>query len=177
MRVSHTLTLPLIFSIPYAVARTRAIQRKQTLYPGIDTRRHIVGPSNHTSRIFVLCFDGTGDQFDADVRTSHALFGHRPFYVTVALEYKRRAILRSPQKGRWESTSGLLPGLFVWSRLTAVVSGVRPPQPGVGTFSVPQFVSPFRARAQKYLNMAIANHLNAHVMSTPPFLMRMYTWA
>ena len=52
----------------------------------------------------------------------------------------------------------------------AVVSGVRAPQPGVGTFSVPQFVSPFRARAQKYLNMAIANHLNAHVMSMVPLL-------
>lgn len=54
---------------------------------------------------------------------------------------------------------------------------MRAPQPGVGTFSVPEFVSPFRARAQKYINMAIANHLNAHVMSTLPFLMEMYTWA
>ena len=61
--------------------------------------------------------------------------------------------------------------------LRQVVSGVRAPQPGVGTFSIPQFVSPFKARAQKYVNMAIANHLNAHVMSTQPFLARMYTRA
>jgi len=77
---SPFLTPPLIFSIPSTFARTRAIQRGPTLYPGIGTRRHIVGPSDHTSRIFVLCFDGTGDQFDADVRTSHHLpVGISPF--------------------------------------------------------------------------------------------------
>jgi hypothetical protein len=38
-------------------------------------------------------------------------------------------------------------------------------QPGVGTYSVPQLVTRVRARFQKYINMAIANHLSAHVMS------------
>ncbi len=38
-------------------------------------------------------------------------------------------------------------------------------QPGVGTYSVPQIVTRVRARFQKYINMAIANHLSAHVMS------------
>jgi hypothetical protein len=49
------------------------------------------------------------------------------------------------------------------------ISGMRL-QPGVGTYSIPQIVTPFKARVQKYVNMAIANHLNAHVMSMLPII-------
>jgi len=47
-------------------------------------------------------------------------------------------------------------------------------QPGVGTYSIPQLVTRVRARFQKYINMAIANHLSAHVMSGYEFLMQNY---
>ncbi|KAH9167848.1 hypothetical protein EDB89DRAFT_2074482 [Lactarius sanguifluus] len=39
-------------------------------------------------------------------------------------------------------------------------------QSGVGTFNTPQIVTPIRAAFQKYVNMAVANHLDAHIMGT-----------
>ncbi|KAH8990234.1 hypothetical protein EDB92DRAFT_1865077 [Lactarius akahatsu] len=79
-------------------------------------------------RTLVLCFDGTGDQFDADntniVRLCSTL-----------------------EKGDRDQQ-------MVYY------------QSGVGTLNTPQIVTPIRAAFQKYVNMAIANHLDAHIMGT-----------
>jgi hypothetical protein len=72
-----------------------------------------------------------------------------PTEVITLVEYKRRSILLDSQERRRRSTNGLLSGLLVWPLA---------PQPGVGTYSVPQIVTPLKARAQKYVNMVIANH-------------------
>ena len=37
---------------------------------GIDIGDHPIIPPSHPARTLVLCFDGTGDQFDADVSNS-----------------------------------------------------------------------------------------------------------
>ncbi|KAF8269883.1 hypothetical protein EI94DRAFT_1681284 [Lactarius quietus] len=47
-------------------------------------------------------------------------------------------------------------------------------QSGVGTFNTPQIVTPVRAAFQKYVNMAVANHLDAHIMGGYEFLMENY---
>ncbi|KAI9439734.1 hypothetical protein H4582DRAFT_1942482 [Lactarius indigo] len=47
-------------------------------------------------------------------------------------------------------------------------------QSGVGTFNTPQIVTSIRAAVQKYVNMAVANHLDAHIMGGYEFLMEQY---
>ena len=85
---------------------------------------------------------------------------------TRLLEYEYRAVLLGTQEGRCEPTDGVLSGSFMVVALTHFCGLERlSPQPGVGTYSIPQIVTQVRARFQKYVNMAIANHLSAHVMS------------
>ncbi|KAI0284407.1 hypothetical protein BC826DRAFT_1093741 [Russula brevipes] len=122
--------LHLNFSSPSSLAPARSLttENRPTPCPDIHSYR--------TSRTFVLCFDGTGDQFDAD-NTNVVQF-------CSALK----------------KDDGNQQMVYY--------------QPGVGTYSIPQIVTPFKARVQKYVNMAIANHLNAHVMSGYKFLMEHY---
>ncbi|KAH9041585.1 hypothetical protein EDB85DRAFT_1886281 [Lactarius pseudohatsudake] len=79
-------------------------------------------------RTLVLCFDGTGDQFDAD-NTNIV-----QFCSTLKKDDKNQQMVYY--------------------------------QSGVGTCTVPEVVTPVRAAFQKLLNMAIANHLDAHIMGT-----------
>ncbi|KAH8987092.1 hypothetical protein EDB86DRAFT_3082464 [Lactarius hatsudake] len=79
-------------------------------------------------RTLVLCFDGTGDQFDAD-NTNIV-----QFCSTLKKDDKNQQMVYY--------------------------------QSGVGTCTVPEVVTPIRAAFQKLLNMAIANHLDAHIMGT-----------
>ncbi|KAI9442825.1 hypothetical protein BJY52DRAFT_1194667 [Lactarius psammicola] len=79
-------------------------------------------------RTIVLCFDGTGDQFDAD-NTNVVRF------------------CSTLEKGDKDQQ-------MVYY------------QSGVGTFTTPQVVTPIRAAFQKYVNLAVANHLDAHIMGT-----------
>ena len=94
---------------------------------------------------------------------------------TRPLEHKYRAVLLGTQEGRCEPADGVLSGPFIVMLLTPVCGLERlSSQPGVGTYSIPQIVTRVRARFQKYINMAIANHLSAHVMSKAVPLMRVY---
>ncbi|KAI9449825.1 hypothetical protein BJY52DRAFT_1126411 [Lactarius psammicola] len=81
-----------------------------------------------TTRTLVLCFDGTGDRFDAD-NTNIVQFS---------------SFLKKDDKKQQ----------MVYY------------QSGVGTFTIPQVITPVKAFIQKYVNMAIANHLDAHIMGT-----------
>ncbi|KAI9463186.1 hypothetical protein BJY52DRAFT_1221680 [Lactarius psammicola] len=82
----------------------------------------------YSPRTLVLCFDGTGDQFDAD-NTNIV-----QFCSTLKKDDKKQQLVYY--------------------------------QSGVGTCTVPEVVTPVRATFQKLLNMAIANHLDAHIMGT-----------
>ena len=66
-------------------------------------------PATHKDRTLVLCFDGTGDQFDADVRGDYL---DRALLNTYPLppELKHRPILLHAEKGRPFPTDGVLPG-------------------------------------------------------------------
>ncbi|KAI9437109.1 hypothetical protein BJY52DRAFT_1130131 [Lactarius psammicola] len=81
-----------------------------------------------TIRTLVLCFDGTGDRFDAD-NTNIVQFS----------SFLKKDDM-SQQMVYYQS--------------------------GVGTFTIPQVITPVKAFIQKYVNMAIANHLDAHIMGT-----------
>ncbi len=61
-----------------------------------------------------------------------------------------------------------LPCPMIWYRTVTRTS----PQSGVGTFATPQIVTPIRAALQKYVNIAVANHLDAHIMRTSCWLVR-----
>ncbi|KAI0003870.1 hypothetical protein BJV74DRAFT_490807 [Russula compacta] len=47
-------------------------------------------------------------------------------------------------------------------------------QAGIGTYTIPEVATPLMAKVQKTIDMAIANHLDAHVMSGYQFLMENY---
>jgi hypothetical protein len=88
-------------------------------------------------------------------------------------EHEYCAVFHHPGEGRQGPTDGLLPGpsVAIWHRRACTVTRTSP-QSGVGTFATPQVVTPIRAAFQKYLNMAIANHLDAHIMGTSCSLIR-----
>ncbi|KAI0053464.1 hypothetical protein FA95DRAFT_1531273 [Auriscalpium vulgare] len=93
-------------------------------------------PSSHQYRTIVLCFDGTGDQFDADNSNIVQLF----------------SMLKKDDRSQQ----------MVYY------------QAGIGTYTVPQIATPFMASLDKTIDMAIGNHLDAHVMSGYEFLMQNY---
>lgn len=72
-----------------------------THVPSLDPARYLIAQSNadmeRKSRTLVLCFDGTGDQFDDDVSslTSVYALSHSPFHA----ELQRRPVSRCSQKG------------------------------------------------------------------------------
>ncbi|KAF8274309.1 hypothetical protein EI94DRAFT_1714127 [Lactarius quietus] len=95
-------------------------------------------PSHHDSRArtVVLCFDGTGDQFDADNSNIVNLF----------------SMLKKGDNNQQ----------IVYY------------QAGIGTYAIPQIATPMMVKWQKTIDMAIGNHLDAHVMEGYEFLMERY---
>ncbi len=69
--VRKPFALPLAISPPHRLAGIRSHCSATTHFPrpGVGAQSRAAPP--HTRRIFVLCFDGTGDQFDADVCQYH----------------------------------------------------------------------------------------------------------
>ncbi|KAH9053019.1 hypothetical protein EDB83DRAFT_1191042 [Lactarius deliciosus] len=134
--VRKPFALPLGISPLHRLAGMRPNFGLTTHSPRPDVGAQSWAGPLRTQRIFVLCFDGTGDQFDAD-NTNIVQFC---------------SALKKDDASQQ----------MVYY------------QPGVGTYSVPQVVTRVRARFQKYINMAIANHISAHVMSGYEFLMQNY---
>ncbi|KAI0308384.1 hypothetical protein B0F90DRAFT_1682382 [Multifurca ochricompacta] len=93
-------------------------------------------PPSHEARTLVLCFDGTGDQFDADNSNIIQFF----------------SMLKKDDKSQQ----------LVYY------------QAGIGTYTIPEVATPLMARIQKSIDMAIGNHLDAHVMGGYEFLMEQY---
>lgn len=63
-------------------------------------------PKARSNRTIVLCFDGTGDQFDSDVRPSVPI----PECVYSSFsELERRPIGVDATQGRYHATAGILP--------------------------------------------------------------------
>ena len=65
---------------------------------------HEIIPETHNGRTLVLCFDGTGDKFDSDVRNPtippipfHNY--HQPHF-RVMIELERRAVYIAPKEGQ-----------------------------------------------------------------------------
>ncbi|KAH9167852.1 hypothetical protein EDB89DRAFT_1995238 [Lactarius sanguifluus] len=125
--------------------RTLALSRsKSPRFPNLEptpsgstfTRGSTLTLPYPSPRTLVLCFDGTGDQFDAD-NTNIV-----QFCSTLKKDDKHQQMVYY--------------------------------QSGVGTYTVPEVVTPVRAAFQKLLNMAIANHLDAHIMGGYEFLMENY---
>ncbi|KAI9455937.1 hypothetical protein BJY52DRAFT_1213126 [Lactarius psammicola] len=93
-------------------------------------------PPSHEARTLVLCFDGTGDQFDADNSNIIQFF----------------SMLKKDDKSQQ----------LVYY------------QAGIGTYTIPDIATPFVAKVKKCIDMAIGNHLDAHVMGGYEFLMEQY---
>jgi len=66
-------------------------------------------PPSHTNRTLVLCFDGTGDQFDADVSIFQVI-DRLVHTLGVELEYHR--VFLHAQERRPNKANGLLSGIF-----------------------------------------------------------------
>lgn len=58
-----------------------------TVPPTVDANGKVWVPETHENRTIVLCFDGTGDHFDSDVRT---IFVHLVRSLTPCVELERR---------------------------------------------------------------------------------------
>ncbi len=78
---------------------------------------HDIIPPYHPGapRTLVLCFDGTGDQFDRDVRVPFSAVGWRrhsrdPPSLTGHPELERRQVLQPAQARRQTRADGILPG-------------------------------------------------------------------
>ncbi|KAF8625618.1 hypothetical protein AX17_006803 [Amanita inopinata Kibby_2008] len=104
-------------------------------------REHIpeekeIWPPRHPRRTLVLCFDGTGDQFDSDNSNIVELV----------------KILKKDDSSKQ----------MVYY------------QAGIGTYTVPQIVTPLMAAFDKKVDEALAWHLDSHVMSGYEFLMQNY---
>lgn len=58
-------------------------------------------PETHNNRTLVLCFDGTGDKFDEDVRKPTTPFHHyhQP-RSRVTIELERRPVYITPKEGQ-----------------------------------------------------------------------------
>ncbi|KDR71517.1 hypothetical protein GALMADRAFT_74846 [Galerina marginata CBS 339.88] len=102
-----------------------------TILPVTDTI-----PPDHPYRTLVLCFDGTGDQFDADNSNIVEFF----------------AMLKKDNPAKQ----------LVYY------------QAGIGTYTVPQIVSPMMSKFSQTLDMAVAWNLDAHIMGGYEFLMQNY---
>ena len=58
-------------------------------------------PSKHGNRTIILCFDGTGDQFDEDVRlVFHPFKMNAPKLVSLFQELQYRSVLFHAQEGQ-----------------------------------------------------------------------------
>jgi hypothetical protein len=58
-------------------------------------------PSSHSNRTIILCFDGTGDQFDEDVRFFHFLKKNPPsLLVLIFQELQYRSVLLHAEEGQ-----------------------------------------------------------------------------
>ena len=68
-------------------------------------------PKTHSNRTLVLCFDGTGDKFDSDVRKiiSNTLAYQLP-HSHIVSELERRTVHITTEEGQQARTDGLLPG-------------------------------------------------------------------
>ena len=116
------------------------------------------------ARTLVLCFDGTGDQFDTDVscRIIQSSIVHsieRVCYRTQTSSNSshswRRAIVRS----KWSITRSREPSPSIDIILKHICL-----QAGIGTYTIPQVATPMMAKVEKTLDEMIAWNLNAHVM-------------
>ena len=69
-------------------------------------------PETHNNRTLVLCFDGTGDKFDSDVRnpTLNVFPYHHLPHHRIMAEFQRRPVYITPQEGQQARTNGLLSG-------------------------------------------------------------------
>jgi len=77
-------------------------------------------PKTHNNRTLVLCFDGTGDKFDSDVRkpeTDTLLYYHHPHFRLMT-ELERRPVHITIEEGQQARADGLLSGMstgtLVW---------------------------------------------------------------
>ena len=71
-------------------------------------------PKTHNNRTLVLCFDGTGDKFDSDVRKSaiDTLLSHHHPHLRVMIELERRSVHITVEEGQQARADGILSGTF-----------------------------------------------------------------
>jgi hypothetical protein len=68
-------------------------------------------PTRHSNRTIILCFDGTGDQFDEDVRINLLKRNIPSLLVPIFQELQYRSVLLHAEKGQQIRTDGLLSGV------------------------------------------------------------------
>jgi hypothetical protein len=78
---------------------------------------HEIIPKTHNNRTLVLCFDGTGDKFDSDVRKPviDTLFSHHHLHFRFMAELERRPLHITFEEGQQARPDGLLSGTSIGS--------------------------------------------------------------
>ncbi|KAF9040238.1 hypothetical protein BDZ89DRAFT_1100225 [Hymenopellis radicata] len=101
-------------------------------------------PPQHANRTLVLCFDGTGTDWQSSTK--------RPFVFQNSNVVNFFATLKKDDCSKQ----------LVYY------------QAGIGTYSVPQIASPMTARLNRIFDTMVGVHLNAHVMGGYEFIMQNY---
>jgi uncharacterized protein (DUF2235 family) len=117
-------------------------------------------PPTHPARTLVLCFDGTGDSFDADVRGY--LHGQRS---VTQLVFQNSNVVQFFSMLKKDDRAQQM--VYYQVRVAAEHIRVRlmtESQAGIGTYTTPEIATPGMAKLSKTLDMMIAWNLDAHVM-------------
>ena len=124
-------------------------------------------PKKHNNRTLVLCFDGTGDKFDADVRKppiNIMLSYHHHPHFRVMIELERRAVHIPAKEGQQARTDGLLSGTSIGTPVWHDTDILRR-KAGIGTYVAkhgPGFFTPVVKKMSKVLDEAVAWNLASH---------------
>jgi hypothetical protein len=139
---------------------------------------HEIVPKTHHNRTLVLCFDGTGDKFDSDVR-KHRHHDHlQPPSTSLPrhVELECCAIYLTTEEGQQARADGLLSGTSPRiARMTG--TDILAPKTGIGTYVAKHgsvFFTPIIKKISKLLDEAVAWNLASHtqclysIASHPP---------
>ncbi len=106
-------------------------------------------------RTVVICFDGTGDEFDANNSNIVQFF----------------SVLKKGDRNRQIVYYQVIGMPFYSPTLSHL-----PPQSGIGTYTIPQVATKLYTNTSKTLDLMFAKYLNFHVMGGYKFLMENCEW-
>ncbi|KAI0673866.1 hypothetical protein C8Q78DRAFT_1076827 [Trametes maxima] len=119
-------------------------------------------------RTLVLCFDGTGDQFDSD--NSNVV----KFFSLLKKDDRREQMVYYQVSGATTLPLMVIDRGYSSGSRVCFPTAALCTQAGIGTYTTPQVSTALGQAVSKILDEAVAWNLDAHVMSGYEFLMQNY---